>query len=86
MHSWNEQASMDIHDYEVIDFHGSENIFQKRNSIPKVNPWTYPQPKPFFLSLKKGWSKKTKPSISMGRQNPWYGEVIRWYLRSKQWK
>lgn len=54
MHSWNEQASMCIHDFEVIDFLGSENIFQKINAMPKVKPWTYPQPKPFFLNLKKG--------------------------------
>ena len=38
MHSWNEQALVDMHDFEVIDFLHSEKIIHEISTMPKVNP------------------------------------------------
>ena len=39
-----------MYDFEVVDFLGSDFFFfQEISAMPKVNHWTYPQPKSFFF-------------------------------------
>ena len=52
MHSWNEHALIDMHDFEVVDVLGSKKVFHEISTMPKVNPWAYPQPKPYCCKSK----------------------------------
>ena len=38
MHSLNEQALVDMHEFEVVDILGSKKILHEIRTMPKVNP------------------------------------------------
>ena len=52
--------------FEVVDFLGSDFFFfQEISAMPKVNHWTYPQPKSFFFKVQRNVEVKSISPIGV---------------------